>query len=299
MLRLTLLTFLFMMWSITTAEAQTITFRTDPVPAGMTIEAVDSMLLDLDYTVAKVTDDVTFYAPYKKRKAFRRTILDLTDDRVSKYQLRFSEAFESRDWPAQESAVLRPPVTEAAYVVTLTGRHDPSAMERRAVEDHRMVLIPEGTVMRADGKAMGPAEEAYLRDESFEGMEFMIGRLLEGRTVTIGQTVSVPNNALSALETSFMRGDVLPEDLQLTLTEIERSDDGRIGKFKVTMRLEGTAGDIKLGTDIKGFLRIGENGWMHSLVLYGTVLGSGTYEATAVSADGTVEGTMTRTYISK
>lgn len=297
MQRLSLLALLFTVVSMTAADAQTITFRMAPIPVGTTVEAVDSMLLDLDYTVTGVTDDVTFYAPYRKRKVYSRTPLEIEAERVSAFRLQFSEAFESRDWPGKKSAVLRAPVTESAYIVTRTGSDNPSAMDRRAVEEHRMVLIPNGAITRADGEAMKPAEEAYLRDEALEGVEYTIGRLFEGRTMNVGQALTLEDDVLSALETGFVRGKVKPKNLQLTLTEIERKDGRRIANFEVTLRIEGAAGDLQLGADIEGFLRVGANGWLHSLVLHGTVLGSGTFDATAVSADGTVEGLMTRTYV--
>ena len=299
MQRLSLLALIFITWNVAAADAQTITFRMDPVPVGTSVEAVDSMLLDLDYTVAEVTDDVTFYAPYRKRKVYTRTPLEIEAGRVSTFRLQFSEAFESRDWPGKESAVMRAPVTQAAYIVTHAGSDDPSAMDRSAVEEHRMVLISNGTITRADGETMKPAEEAYLRDEAFEGMEFTIGHLLEGRTMNVGQTLRPGDDVLGTLETGFVRGKVMPKDLQLTLEEIERMDGRRIANFEMTLRIEGAAGDMKLGADIKGFLRVDENGWLHSLVLSGTVVGSGTYDATPVSADGTVEGIMTRTYVGR
>jgi hypothetical protein len=296
MRRFLLLPFLFLV--ALTACSSTVTFHTKPLPVGMTVLSVDSMTMDGSLIVLAEGQEQSFPMKILQRKRSTRTILAMDGDELSRYRIRYEDAYEEERQPMRKPKISTPPVTEVDYIYERLGDEAGAQPSPEDVDAATVVVHSGWSIRREDGKPLSKEESEYLTDKVKEkGMNHSIRRVLDGRTVTVGDDIIVDSEMLEAIGEGFVQGHMAPNAVTLTLRDIKSQNGTQLADLDFSLAMKGSAGPLEMETTMEGTISLGvDDLWMYTLEMDGPLTGTGMHQGATMGVEGEMRGAGSAEY---
>ncbi|MBN1447581.1 MAG: hypothetical protein JXA28_06590 [Bacteroidetes bacterium] len=272
-------------------SSQTVTFQNKSLPVGITVSSVDSMTMDGSLTVMAEGQEQSFPMKMKQRKRAVRTILAYDGDELSRYRIRYEDAYEEERQPMRKPKISTPPVTDIIYVYERLGDEAAAQPSPEDLDAATVVVHSGWSIRREDGKPLSKEESEYLTDKVKEKeMDASIRQVLDGRTVTVGEDIVIDNRMLEEIGEGFAQGKLTPTEVTLRLRDVKSQDGTQLADFDFSLTMKADADPFEMEAVLKGSVTMGvENLWMHSLELGGPLTGAGMHQGATVGIDGEMQ----------
>lgn len=249
------------------ASAQQVTFSRKLPPVGLQRTAVDSMEVVYLISVNAEGENQSFDMKQSERKSSTETVLAVNDERITKKKIHVLEMRSSSANPMAPPTVKDSPALGKTYVIEY-------------LEDSLAVTTESGDAVTGD-------EYRAMRDAFSRDSEGQFNTILDGRTMSIGETLVLNDEMLAAFGAQMTGGGMKVQRASLTLNGLRESQGMQTAMFDLDVVFSGSQGPMEMEITMKGTAEAGvENLWPLSLVMSGTLVGAGAHGGADLSADG-------------
>ncbi|MBR9974582.1 MAG: hypothetical protein KFF77_03295 [Bacteroidetes bacterium] len=259
------------------AISQQVTFSVKAPDVGMTRSAVDTMALVALISVNAEGTDQVLDMEQGERKVFTETVLETEGNVVTRKRITVTEAVARSMQPMQPVTVKSAPVTGKTYII-----------ERR---DDSVAVTSE------DGADVTKEERTYMMKEFGGKSEAQFNRILEGRTMRVGEELELKDEMLKEFGAGMTDGGLSVRGAKLRLQRLGERDGVKTAVFDVDITFGGAQGIMEMEIALNGTAEVGvENLWPFELVMNGTLAGAGSHAGASLTADGEMQMARIATY---
>ncbi|MDT8325060.1 MAG: hypothetical protein RRA94_13185 [Bacteroidota bacterium] len=265
------------------AAAQTVTFSAADYPEGLTRNLKESMQLDLILTVGGQGQTETTTMARESRKQYAMTVLESVDGVTRKAALEFTEAYDSETSPMRKPKETSLDVDGKVFILERTaGGADEAA---------------QWDVTLESGGAVSDEERKYIREEIAGKRERGLRRLLDGRTMSVGDTVHLDESALEIMGSAALPGDFEIRDAGIVLTDVGKLDLGETARFDIIIVIVTKVTMMEMTMSLGGTAEVYTASlWPLSLKLKGDMKGEGAHAGMNIIGDGLFDATFSASY---
>jgi len=266
--------------------AQTVTFTSQPYPEGLQSTLADNLKLDILITVAGSGESMTMSK--ESRKKLRKTVLETSGDRVQKVALEISEAYEAESSPMRRPKTKNYDMEDKVFILERISTEASSPEGSDSADDN-----PEWTVSRENGDAVTAEEREYILGEIVKKNDQGFRRLLDGRSMSVGDTLVLNEDVLSLLGGAAMPNGMSLKRAILILTGLGEEDGEATGLFDMQLEMLGESPLMNMTMLLEGkVVAFVETLWPLSLTLGGDIIGEGGHAGMDIAGEGMFEGVM-------
>ncbi len=263
------------------ASAQTVTFGEAAPLEGVTRTNTEAMDLDMDITASTDDGEQSMKMAQSERNTFTETIHSSVDGRIMRRTVVFAEAVKESVQPMRGTKKNEPPIIGITYEITVTDPEAPDQLE----------------IVRVDGEAVAEEAKSFLSDKFDAHEKMRIDEILGGRTMSVGETLSLDGEDMKDFVTSFAAADMEVQTVTLTLNAVSETDRGEVAVLGITSTFTQTSPFMEMEITMDGTISIfTESLWLQKMELSGNILGAGSHAGSSVSAEGTVSMMRAETY---
>lgn len=265
------------------AAAQDVTFTAADYPEGLTRSAKEHMQVDLLMTVGGQGQTETMTMAKESRKQYAMTVLESTDGVTQKAAVEFTEAYDSETSPMRKPKETKLDVDGKVFI-----------LERSAGGDDGEATWD---VSLESGDAVTEEERTYIREEIAGKRERGLRRLLEGQTMSVGDTVVLDESALEIMGSAAVPGDLEIKNANIVMTGIGEKDLGETAMFDITIVIVAKAGMMDMTMSLAGTAEVYTASlWPLSMKLKGDMKGEGGHAGMTIIGDGLFDAGFAASY---
>lgn len=273
--RIAALLFVFLLSAV--ATAQTVTFGVGTSPEGVTRTVTESM--DMLMIISAGGDQMDM--SQNAQKKFVEEALAVEDLEITKRKVTFSKAMKTNKSPMRAEKTTEPPVVGIPFILT---RGDVASGTAPKVE-------------REDGEDVSAEASEYLIEEFLTKQESGFGKILAGRTMTIGDQLTLGDEEMKSFITAVADESTTLKEATITLLRIEDVSGQDAAVFELIAVLDGKTPVLDMSIAMKGTASIMvEALWPLSVNIEGDITGEGNHGGTAITSDGLVSFSRSAVY---
>ncbi len=213
------------------SSAQQVTFaRTLPL-VGLQRTMIDSMEVVTLISVNAEGMDQSFDMTQSERKSYTESILAVNDKRVTKKKIQIAEVVERSMQPMQSVTAKTSPLTGKTYILEF-------------LDDSVGVTTENGAEVPKEERT--ELLEVFSRDN-----EGQFGGILDGRTMTVGDTLTLKDDELAAFGAQMSDGGLKVRSASLTLKGLRESQGMQTALFDLDVVLGGARGLLEMEIAMK------------------------------------------------
>ena len=284
MKRISLVTLSLLLFA-TVLPAQTVTFTSKPYPEGLKQSVKDNMTVDILISVEGQGEAMTMSKA--SRKQWSRTVLENADGGRERFALEITEAYESENNPMRRPKEVNHDMKGKVFILT---RGASESDDEEATWDIEL----------ENGDAVSGDDRDYILEEIVKKNQAGFKRMLDGRTMTVGDTLELDESVLQ-----LMAGAAMPEGISLkratlVLHSLGEVDGEQTGIFDLNLDLLGSSPFMEFHLPLMGRAEafVGSL-WPLMLKLGGELSGEGAHGGSKILGEGMFEATMKATYTQK
>ncbi|MCB2205294.1 hypothetical protein KQI65_11135 [bacterium] len=274
---------LMLLFSSGLLSAQTVSFSRASFPEGMKISTQKDFKADIIFSVGGSTEGMTMSKETRVKSQF--TILEEGAHRFNKAELVLTEGYDY-----EQSMMRRKPknvkLDDADKVFIVEANPD---MENG--KDNPWLLSLK------DGSEVTDEESSFILDEVLPERASGFVRMLDGRTMSVGDTANLDDSFLQALGTNVVRKGAEIRSAYLLLREVGEADLGETATFDIVVDISANAGMMDMNLKLKGtVLTYVESLWPLNFTLKGDMGGESAHGGQDIVADGLLDASMVMSY---
>jgi hypothetical protein len=249
------------------SSAQQVTFARKLPPVGLQRAMIDSMEVVSLISVNAEGENQSFDMTQSERKSYTETVMAVNDERITKKKIHVIDMRSSSANPMAPPTIKDSPALGKTYILEY--------------------LNDSLAVTTESGDAVTGEEYRAMRDAFSRDSEGQFSTILDGRTMSIGETLVLNDEMLAAFGAQMTGGGMKVQRASLTLNGLRESQGMQTAMFDMDVVFSGAQGPMEMEITMKGTAEAGvENLWPLSLVMSGTLAGAGAHGGADLSADG-------------
>jgi hypothetical protein len=250
----------------------------------------DNLKVDILVTVGGSGESMTMSK--ESRKKLRKTVLETSGDRVQKVALEIAEAYESEASPMRKPKTKTYDMKDKVFILERTPAGGASPEGSDTADDK-----PEWTVNRENGDAVTAEEREYILGEIVKKNDQGFRRLLDGRSMSVGDTLVLDEDVLGLLGGAAMPKDLSLKRAILILTGLGEEEGEQTGLFDMQLEMVAESPLMNMTMLLEGkAVAFVQTLWPLSLTLGGDIIGEGGHAGMEVTGEGMIEGVMVAEY---
>jgi hypothetical protein len=266
-----------------TVTAQNVTFSATDYPEGLTRSMKENMQLDVLMTVGGQGQTETMTMAKESRKQYAMTILESADGVTQKATVEFTEAYDNETSPMRKPKETSLDVDGKVFI-----------LERIAGEAGK---DDTWDVSLESGDPVTEEERTYIREEITGKRERGLRRLLDGKTMSVGDTIHLDENALDIMGSASLPGDLEIQNATIVLTSTGEKDMGETAMFDIAIVFVAKSGLMDMTMNLAGTAEVyTESLWPLSLNLKGDLKGEGSHAGMTIIGDGLFDAGFAASY---
>jgi len=263
--------------------AQTVTFASEDYPEGLTRHMKENMQLDVLMTVGGQGQTETMPMDKESRKQYALTILESADGVMQKAAVELTEAYESETRPMRQPTETDLDVEGKVFI-----------LERGAEGDDGKA---QWDVTLESGDAVTAEERTYIETQIVGKRERGLRRLLDGKTMSVGDTLHLDESALDLMGSAALPGDLEIQNASIVLTGVGEKDMGETAMFDIVIVFVANSGFMDMTMNLAGTAEVYTASlWPLSLKLKGDLDGKGNHAGMNIVGDGLFDAGFAATY---